>query len=102
MDHILFRKQNFRNIQLEHDTAGETVGVLRKDKKIDYIRWAGFIRRDLAKANRRAKPVLLLISRIDGNDLEVGEYVQGCLIENQVYAVIDSAVSVVKKNKQRK
>ena len=99
MDHILYRKQNFRNIKLDQDTIGETVGVVLKNESLKFMRWAGFIRRETAKADYRAKPVLLAISRIDGEDLQDGEYVQGCMIGANVYVVVDSKVSVVRKNK---
>jgi len=39
--------------------------------------------------------VKLVISRVEREDLQPGQYVQGCLTEEGVYAVIDSAVAVV-------
>lgn len=97
MDHVLYRKQNYRNIKLDADTIGETVGVVLKNQALKQMRWAGFIRRETAKKDYRSKPVLLAVSRIDGEDLKEGEYVQGCLIGTNVYAVIDSKVAIVKK-----
>ena len=98
MDHILYRKQNYRNIKLDAKSIGETVGVLRKDKTLKMVRWAGFIRREKAKNDHRSKPVLMSISRIDGVDLQEGQYVQGCLIGSEVYAIVDSEVAVVNKS----
>ena len=37
----------------------------------------------------------LVISRVGKEDLESGQYVQGCLVEEGVYAVTDSVVAVV-------
>ena len=37
----------------------------------------------------------LVISRVGRVDLEQGQYVQGCLVEEGVYAVTDSVVAVV-------
>ena len=97
MDHVLYRKQNYRNIRLSNDTIGETVGVVLKDKSLKQMRWAGFIRRETAKSDHRSVPVLLSISRVDGVDLSDGEYVQGCVIGNEVYVVLDSTILIVKK-----
>lgn len=97
MNHILYRKLNYRNIRLDAETKGETVGVLRKDGKLEYVTWAGFIRRESAKTDFRSIPVLLKISRVDGEDLEDGEYVQGCLIDREVFAVVDSSIPIVCK-----
>lgn len=92
--HTLIRKQNYRNILLEDSTDGETVGVLKRDGSIRQIRWLGFINRRDAK-RIRGQPVKLVISRVDGVDLEAGEYVQGCLTDAGVYAVVDSQVAVI-------
>ena len=99
MSHKLYRKLNHRNIRLDSDTVGETVGILCKDASIQYRVWGGFKTRVEAKRIRRALPVLLNISRVDGVDLIDGEYVQGCLLDDRVYAVIDSQVAIVTKTK---
>lgn len=93
--HTIFRKQNYRNIRLEHDTENETVGVLARDGRAHQVRWLGFIERSEAKI-AGGRPVKLVISRVGRIDLEPGQYVQGCLVENGVYAVTDSAVAIVK------
>jgi|GEM_PF-1512770 len=92
--HTLFRKQNYRNIRLEQDTEHQTVGVLTRDGKDHHVRWLGFIDRAEAK-QIRGRPVKLVISRVGRIDLEAGQYVQGCLVENGVYAVTDSQVAIV-------
>ena len=58
------------------------------------VRWCGFITRADAR-DSKGKPVKLVISRIDGIDLEPGQYVQGCLVDSGVYAVTDSVVAVI-------
>jgi hypothetical protein len=92
--HTIYRKQNYRNIRLDDHTEGETVGVLTRDGRAHQIRWLGFIRREDARRSR-GRPVKLVISRVEREDLKPGQYVQGCLMEEGVYAVIDSAVAVV-------
>lgn len=92
--HTLFRKQNYRNIRLEQDTEDETVGVLSRDGKAHQVRWLGFITREEA-IQSGGKPVKLVISRVESVDLEPGQYVQGCLVANGVYAITDSVVAVV-------
>ena len=94
MHHTIFRKQNYRNIRLEDHTEGETVGVLARDGRSHQIRWLGFIKREDARRSR-GRPVKLVISRVGRTDLQPGQYVQGCLVEEGVYAVVDSAVAVV-------
>ena len=92
--HTIYRKQNYRNIRLDDDTEGETVGVLTRDGRTHQMRWLGFIKREDARRSR-GRPVKLVISRGEREDLQPGQYVQGCLMEEGVYAVIDSAVAVV-------
>jgi hypothetical protein len=92
--HVLIRKQNYRNIFLDDATEGETVGVLRRDGSVRQVRWLGFINRQDARRSR-GRPVKLVISRVDCEDLAPGQYVQGCLTDAGVYAVVDSSVAVV-------
>ena len=92
--HTLVRKQNYRNIELIDSTEGETVGVVRRDGSVQQIRWLGFINRKDAKRSP-GQSVKLAISRVDGADLAPGEYVQGCLTDAGVYAVVDSSVAVI-------
>ena len=37
----------------------------------------------------------LVISRVGRTDLQPGQYVQGCLVKEGVYAVVDSEVALV-------
>ena len=71
------------------------VGVLRRDGTIKYETWLGFIDRRDAKARFNAKPVLLKVKRVDGQDLPEDHYVQGCWVGDGVYALVDSEVAVV-------
>ena len=77
---VLLRKLNARNIELHHDTKGETVGVLIRNGGYRYLPWLGFIERDRGK--RIGKPVKLLINRIglegDFNYLARREVRQAC------------------------
>lgn len=92
--HVIYRKQNYKNIELTRDNPGETVGVLRRDGKIEQRRWLGLITRTDARESN-GKSVKLKISRVDGYDLKEGEYVQGCLIERGVYAVVDTTITII-------
>ena len=91
--HVIFRRQNYRNIELTRNEP-ESVGILLKGGGIHYLPWAGVISRQDAKL-RGGKPVKLKVSRIDGYDLESGEYLVGCVIEGGAYAVIDTTPALV-------
>ncbi len=93
--HTLYRKFNYRNIRLDDDAIGQTVGVLKRDGSIKQLRWCGFITRAKAKSKPNAQPVKLVITRVDGKDLAPGETVQGCLLPEGVYAVIHSEVVII-------
>ncbi len=81
---VLVRKLNHRNIELHHDTRGESVGVLLKDGEYRFLPWLGFIERD--RATCVGKPVKLMISRVGNQgdfgatwmDVEPGKHVLGC------------------------
>ena len=92
--HTIYSKQNYRNIRLDDHTEGETVGVLTRDGRTHQICWLGFIKREDARRST-GRPVKLGISRVGRADLQPGQYVQGCLVEEGVYAVTDSVVAVV-------
>lgn len=92
--HTLFRKQNYRNIRLEAHTKEETVGVLTRDGHPHDVLWLGFITRRDARRSQ-GKPVKLVISRVGTTNLKPGQYVQGCLVEEGVYAVTDSVVAII-------
>ena len=91
--HTIFRKLNHRNIRLDNDTEHETVGVMDREGKAHQVRWLGFISRTDAK--RAGRPVKLQISRVESTDLQPGQFVQGCLVDRGVYAVIDSSVAII-------
>ena len=101
-DLVLLRKFNHRNIELAHDTRGESVGVLTKDGTYRYVPWLGFIERRHAKVIG-GKPVKLEIARIgrtDGwqtawQDVDDGMHIQGCLVARGVYAVIEQGVRLI-------
>ncbi len=100
---ILCRKLNARNIQLCHDTKGETVGVLCRNGEYRYLPWLGFL--DRSEASHRGKSVKLLIHRIGQGDADGwnirwvdvgrGRHVQGCLTSQGVFAVVVQNVKVV-------
>ena len=92
---VLVRTLNKRNIELHHDTRGETVGVLIKSGEYRYLPWLGFIERD--RALRVGKPVKLRISRVGlesdfsttWTDIDSDKHVLGCRTEKGVYAVVE-------------
>lgn len=96
--HILYRKQNYRNIELTKNEQGETVGVLCRGGKNEMRPWLGLITRSKARQTGGLS-VKLLISRVDGYDLKPGEYVQGCLVADGVYAVVDTEVAIISSAK---
>lgn len=98
--HTLIRKLNHKNIRLDEDSAGsgETVGVMTRSGKAHHIRWMGFISRTDARRSG-GKSVKLIISRVDGAELAPGQYVQGCLVANGVYAVLDCEVAILSTDK---
>jgi len=101
MSLVLITKLNHRNIELHHDTRGETVGVLLKDGEYRYLPWLGFIERERAK--RVGKPVKLRIARVgqqgdfgtEWTDIGEGSHVLGCRTEKGAYALIEQGVRVV-------
>ena len=98
---VLQRSLNKRNIELHHDTRGETVGVLLRDGEYRYLPWLGFIDRD--RARRIGKPVKLRINRVGvqgdfgttWRDLSGGRHILGCRTDKGVYAVVEHGVREV-------
>ncbi len=98
---VIVYKLNHRNIELHHDTRGESVGVLLKDGEYRFLPWLGFIERD--RATRIGKPVKLMISRIGNQgdfgtawvDVESGKHVLGCRTDKGIYAVVEQGVRVI-------
>jgi hypothetical protein len=96
----LCRRLNFRNIELHPDSPGQTVGVYMADGRTRQVRWLGFLPLDDAKQLPRAKAVKLDVDRysdtgVDWVSLRPGEYVQGCLTAEGVYAVTMPQVRIV-------
>ena len=98
---ILARWLNNRLIELGPDTLGETVGVLTRSGDYRYVRWLGFVDRQLA--GRLGRPVKLEVDRIGRSadfgatweDVPPGKHVQGCLTREGVYAVVEDKVRLV-------
>ncbi len=98
---VIVYKLNHRNIELHHDTRGESVGVLLKDGEYRFLPWLGFIERDRAK--RIGKPVKLLVSRVGNQgdfgatwtDVEPGKHVLGCRTDKGVYAIVEQGVRLI-------
>jgi hypothetical protein len=101
MSLALITRLNHRNIELHHDTRGETIGVLLRGGEYRYLPWLGFIERDRAK--RVGKPAKLRVARIghqgdfgtDWTDVEQGRHVLGCRTEKGVYAIVEQGVRMV-------
>lgn len=98
---VLGRYLNKRFIQLDEHTRGQAVGVLRRSGGYQYVRWLGFISREDAK--KLGRPVKLEVRRIGRQDalsvewkeVPPGKHVQGCLVREGAYAVVEPAVKVV-------
>ena len=101
---VLNRQLNHRNIRLDEDTQGESVGYLLADGERRFVRWLGFISREHSRSLPRAKPVRLVdISRyghecalnVSWSDVPRDRYVYGCLTEEGAYAVYEASVVIV-------
>lgn len=67
---------------------------------IRQVRWLGFLSLDQVRATPDARPVKIDVARysdtgIDWIDLRPGEFVQGCLVAEGVYAVTTSSVRII-------
>ena len=82
------------------DTTGSVPACIR-DGAVKYARWPGFIPLDEAKKKPGLRPVRLETQRyssgdrFEWTDVKPGEYVQGCLTEEGVYAVVTSSIPIV-------
>lgn len=97
---VLCRRLNFRNIELHADSPGQSVGVYMANGKTRQVRWLGFVALEDAKQLPRAKAVRLEVDRysdtgVDWVRLKPGEFVQGCLTAEGVYAVTTPRVRIV-------
>lgn len=96
-------KLNHRNVELYPDTRGQSIGVRRRDNTVGYVRWLGFVTVDEARNLSGSRPVKLQASRVSHEsglasnwiDLAPGEFVQGCLTDQGVYAVTTERVRVL-------
>lgn len=94
-------RHNHKLIELHHDTAGQTIGVLLKNGEYRYVAWLGFI--EYERAKRIGRPVRLKAHRVgmqsefstEWQDLGADQHVQGCLVERGVYALADRWVRLV-------
>lgn len=107
----LCRRLNARNIELYPHTRGETVAVKLTSGEVRHVRWIGFIDLEVARAIKQAIPVKLDVTRYsnkpgawasDWVDLKPGEYVQGCLTVEGVYAVLATGVRIVGDSSHRR
>lgn len=90
----LVKKLNYRNVNLDAGTLGESVGVYLKGGGVRFLRFTGFIELRDAKA-MGATPVRLEIcayypegigsGRIE---LQETEFIQGAILGNSVAAVL--------------
>lgn len=96
---------NYRNIELYADGKSEHVPVMLRDGDYKCERWLGFIDETDARQLPAARPVLLKIFRYSNGayllspwiDVPKGEFVQGCLVEDGVYAITQTQVKLVSK-----
>ena len=97
--HVIYRRHNYRNIELTRNEPGTTVAVLLRGGGLHYVSWAGLISRRDSKI-RRGRPVKLKVSRVDGYDLQSGDYLIGSVIDGRAYAVIDTIPAVVRAQQE--
>lgn len=98
----LGRRQNYKFIALHHDTKGEVIAVLKRDGSYKFAPWRGFITSAMAK-EMRGVPVKLLVTSVGyqkhGNirwkDVPDGKHVQGCLVNEGCYCVIQGKVRLI-------
>jgi len=91
----LLRKFNYANIVLHEIPVNQNIGVLSKTGEYKYKPWIGFIELKQAKQLPGAKPVKLEVHSTSLSDgflsdwvkVEPGKHVQGCMVQEGVYAV---------------
>lgn len=93
-------RHNYANICLSKHTRGESVGVRRKNGSTHYASWRGFIDRDTAKRIPGSRPVKLIIEEYrvmpdQWQKVPEGKFIQGCLVGNFAFAVVECAVRIV-------
>ena len=99
---VLGSNMNMRNIVLRHDTKGQYAFVLLKNGECRSVPWCGFVSRQAAK-KMQARSVKIRSLRwvydlglsIEWHEIPSGQYVQACLTEQGVFAVVDSELRIV-------
>lgn len=101
----LWSRFNYRIVELGRDAFGDRVKVLEADGRTWLAQWQGFLGAEAAKRLEGARSVRLVIQRIESENgkgrgigrrpLENGEYVQGCCVEDLVWAIVDQRVRIV-------
>ena len=94
-------KLNQRLVTLHQDTQGAQIGVLRRSQSYSFKPWLGFIAP--VRAKQIGTPVRLQVHRVGlleptGTfwvDLAPHQHIQGCLVEQGVYAVAGEWVRVI-------
>ena len=100
---VLCWRLNKRLIVLEDETHGQTIGLVRRDGSTGFVKWLGFADLEYAKSLKGARPVKLVVARIgvkDGfntlwTDLNPEQFVQGCLVDTGVFAIVNSTIRVI-------
>ena len=94
---FILSKINYRNITHSYDFSGENIGIRLKDGTPKYYSYLGFIGINTAKF-LGGRPVKIIshgykVGFDELNTIEAGSYIQGCLFEKGVFAVLDATGS---------
>ena len=98
----LGRRLNYKFIALHHDTKGEVIAVLKKDGSYQFASWKGFLTRAMA-IEACGVPVKILVNQVGHEknggvrwkDVPANKHVQGCLVGDGCYCVLQSGVKLV-------
>ena len=100
----LWRRFNYRTACLGHDSFVSSVQVFEPDGRTWSARWQGFMGADTARRLEGARSVRLIVEFIENDSgsrhgrrqLERDEYVQGCVLDEDAWAIVDHRVRIVK------
>ncbi len=99
---ILRRRFNYAWQTFERSGVGGDIPVFLRCGKTVNVRWLGFIDVNHARCIPNARPVRLLVdmftdldSPLEWRTLSPGEFVQGCLVADGVFAVVETKVKLV-------
>ncbi len=99
---ILRKKFNYAWLNFEPGGRGGQVEVYLRNGRTRAVRWLGFIELNQARVMPGAKSVRLKVDRytnreapFDWETVHAGQYVQGCLIEEGVFAVVETKLKLV-------